>query len=195
MNLKLHNLTYTTVPDGREDRQHVGAGDRGDGHPADAREGVPLKAVPPRPDLLGVLPAGPLLLDHSGGRVGKDGHALGAAPLDERVSTLAGELAVGHGLLAGLGERDEGDGAEAEFAAPAADDEALDPAAGARRLDVEVQAVAGDVVPRRCGSDQRGGEGVVGMAASTLGSAGRLGGIRLCNNPCIIYWMMTDSAR
>ena len=67
---------------------------------------------------------------------------------------------------------DEGDGAEAKFAAPAADDEALDPAAGAGRLDVEVEAVAVDVVPRRGGADEGGGERLVGMAASALGFAG-----------------------
>ena len=46
-----------------------------------------------------------------------------------------------------------GDAAEAEFTAPAVDHEALDPAAGAGWLDVEVQAIAVDVVPRRGGSE------------------------------------------
>ena len=43
--------------------------------------------------------------------------------------------------------------------------------------------------------DEGGGEGEVGMAASALGSAGRLGWSRLCNHPCIIYEMMRDSIR
>ena len=49
------------------------------------------------------------------------------------------QLAVGEGLLAGVGERDERGGAESEFAPPSADDEPLDPAAGAGRLHEEVQ--------------------------------------------------------
>ena len=109
-----------------------------------------------------------------------------AALVGEWVSTLAGELAVGDGLLAGLGERDGGDGAESKFGTPGPDDEALDPAACASRLDIEVQAVAVDVVPRRCGSDEGGGEGVVGMASPALGSAA-WGGFYLCKYPCIIY--------
>ncbi len=55
--------------------------------------------------------------------------------------------------------------------------------------------LAVDVVPRRGGADEGGGEGVVGMAASALGSAGRLGRSSLCNHPCIIYGMMRDSVR
>ena len=57
------------------------------------------------------------------------------------------EPAVGKGLGAGVLERDEREAAEAEFAAPAADDELLDPAAGAGWLDIEVQAVAIAVPP------------------------------------------------
>ena len=101
---------------------------------ADAREGVALKAVPPRPDLLGVLPAALLLLDDAAGGFGKRGNALDTPLVGQRVAALAGELAVGDGLLAGLGERDESDRAESEFAAPAADDEALGPASRAGRL-------------------------------------------------------------
>ena len=174
------------VPDGREDRQHVGARDLRDRPGADAREGVALKAVPPGPDLLGILPAALLLLDHGGGGLGESGYALKAALVGERVSALTGELAVGDGLLAGLGERDEGDRAEPEFRAPAADDEALDPASRAGRLDVEVEAVAVDVVSGRCGAEEGGGEGVVGMASPALGSGGFGGGLCLCNHHCII---------
>ena len=183
------------VPDGGEDREHVGAGHLRDRPPADARERVAFQAASPRLHLRGGLPPGPLLVDHRGRGLGEGGRPLDAAPVGEWVAARAGELPVGHGLLTGLGQRDEGDGAEAKFAAPAADDEALDPAAGAGRLDVEVEAVAVDVVPRRGGADEGGGEGVVGMAASALGSAGRLGLILPCNHPCIIYGMMRDSAR
>ena len=59
----------------------------------------------------------------------------GARP---EVAADAGELAVGEGLLAGLGERDERDGAESELAAASADDEALDPASGSGGLNEEV---------------------------------------------------------
>ena len=175
--------------------QHVGARDLRDRPGADAREGVPHKAVPPGPDLLGVLPAALLLLDDAAGGFGKRGNALDTPLVGQRVAALTGELAVGDGLLAGLGERDEGDRAEPEFRAPAADDEALDPASRAGRLDVEVESVAVDVVSGRCTADEGGGEGVVGMASPALGSAGRRGGIRLCIHPCIICRKWADSAR
>ena len=71
----------------------------------------------------------------------------GAAFLREGIAAGPGQHAVGEGLLAGLGERDEGGGAESEFAPPAADDEPLDPAPGPGRLDEQVQAVAVSVGP------------------------------------------------
>ena len=111
------------------------------------------------------------------------------------VSTLAGELAVGDGLLAGLDERDGGDGAESKFGTPAPDDEALDPAADASRLNIEVQAVAVDVVPRRCGSDEAGFAGVVGMASPALGSAAWGGDSISVNIPALYTGKVVDSAR
>ena len=63
-------------------------------------------------------------------------NTLHPALVGQRVSARPRQLAVGEGLLAGLGERG---GAETEFAAPAADDEPLDPASVAGRLDEEVQ--------------------------------------------------------
>ena len=92
--------------------------------------------------LAGAAPPALLLLDHAPGGVGEGGHARGAAALGQWVAARAGELAVGKGLLAGLGERDERDGAESELAAAAADNEALDPASGFGGLSEEIQAVA-----------------------------------------------------
>ena len=57
------------------------------------------------------------------------------ALLGERVAALAGQLAIGPGLFASLGERDERDAAEPELAPPTADDQALNPAPCSARLD------------------------------------------------------------
>ena len=54
--------------------------------------------------------------------------------LQKRVPALAGELAVGDGHLPGLGQGDQGEGAESELTAAATDDEALNPAPGSGRL-------------------------------------------------------------
>ena len=87
-------------------------------------------------------PAAALLLEDALGGLGEGGHAVGAALLCEGVAPGAGELAVGQGQLARLGERDERGGAESELAAAAADDDALDPASRSGGLDEQVQAVA-----------------------------------------------------
>ena len=58
------------------------------------------------------------------------------------VSAGPRQLAVGERLFAGFRERDKRAAAEPEFAASPADDEPLDLASGAGRLDGEVQAVA-----------------------------------------------------
>ena len=55
------------------------------------------------------------------------------------VRALAGQLAVGPRLLAGLGERNQADASEPEVAASPADNEALYPAPGSARLDVGVE--------------------------------------------------------
>ena len=107
------------VPDGREDLKHVGTVNLTDRPVADARDGVPLQAAQPVLRLLRTAPARPLLLDYGGCGPGEGGHAPGAAPLGERVAARAAELAVGEGLLAGLGQRDQGDAAESEFVFPA----------------------------------------------------------------------------
>ena len=91
------------------------------------------------------------------------------------------------------GERDVGDAAEAEFATPAANDEALNPAAGASRLHVEIQAVAVDGGGPGAGADEGGVEG--GMASSALGSTGCVGGLCLSIHPSIIYANAVVSAR
>ena len=130
------------VPDGREDLQHVGRVDLGDGPVADAGEHVPLQAPPPVVNVPPAPPAAALLLEDTPGGFGEGGNTLEPAFFGEGIAARPGQHAVGEGLLAGLGERDERGGAESEFAAPAADDEPLDPASGPGRLDEQVQAVA-----------------------------------------------------
>ena len=130
------------VPDGREDLEHVGARDLRDGHLADAREGEPPQARHPLAGVSPIAPAGPLLFQHTRGGFGKGRYALGAALLRQWVPALAGKLAVDERLLPGLGQRDQGNAAESELTAAAADDEALNPAPGSARLDKEEQAVA-----------------------------------------------------
>ena len=183
------------VPDRREDGQHVGAADLGDGPAADAREDVVFEALEPVGRLSGAAPAGPLLLDHGRGGLGESGHALGAALVGEGVAAGAGELAVGEGLLAGLGERDELDAAESEFVFPAADDEALDPASGTGALDVEVESVAVGMPAGRRGADEGGGECVVRMSAPGLGFAGFGRVERHTIHSPIIYEMLADFTR
>ena len=77
------------------------------------------------------------------------------------IAARVGQHAVGEGLLAGFGERDECGGAESELPASAADDEPLDPASGSGGLNEEVQAVAVGVLSRRSRTDEGGREGLV----------------------------------
>ena len=67
-----------------------------------------------------------------------------------------------------LASGDERGGAEPKLAELSADDEPLDPAAGAGGLDKQVQAVAVGVPSGRCGADEGGRERRVGMASSAL---------------------------
>ena len=113
------------VPDGREDLQHVSARDLGDRLVADAREGVALKAAQPRSAVLRITPSGLLLLDDKRGGSGEGRQGLRAAPRRQGVAARAGQLAVGEGDGAGLGERDQIYAAESEFPLPAADGETL----------------------------------------------------------------------
>ena len=117
---------------------------------------------------MGAAPAGPLLLQHLRGGLLEGRRPLDAAALGERVSALAGELAVGDGLLAGLGERDQGDAAEPEFVPPAADDEPLHPAPGAGGLDEQVESLSVAVSSWRGVADEGGRQSPVGMAAAGL---------------------------
>ena len=143
------------VPDRREDLQHVGRVDLGDGPTADAGEGIPLHAPPPVLRVPPAAPAAALLFEDALGGLGEGGDALGAVLLRERVSAGPGQHAVDEGQFAGLGERG---GAESEFAVATADDEPLDPTADPGRLNKEVQAVAVCVPSWRGGSDEGGRE-------------------------------------
>ena len=105
------------------------------------------------------------------------GGAISAALLGKRVAPGAGQLSVGEGQLASLGQGDEPGGAEPKFAPASADDDPLDPASGSGRLDEQVQPVAVCVPPWRGGTDEGSREGLVGVASSALGSAGHGGGL------------------
>ena len=72
-------------------------------------------------------------------------------------------------LLPGLGQRDQGKAAESEFTAAAADQEALNPAAGSAGLDKEVQSVSIGVSSGRSRADEGSREGLLGMAALGFG--------------------------
>ena len=111
------------------------------------------------------------------GGVGEGGQALDAAPFGQRIAARAGELAIGERLIGRFGERDERGGAESEFAAAPADDEPLDPVAGADRLDQEVQPVAVCVSSSRGFGNEGGPERLVGIATSARGSSGFGSGI------------------
>ena len=100
-------------------------------------------------------PATALLVEHALGGVGEGENTLDPALVGQRVTAGPRRLAVGEGLLASFGERDERGGTETEFAAPFAGDEPLEPAAGAGRLDEEVQAVAVGVHPGEDVDDER----------------------------------------
>jgi len=78
------------------------------------------------------------------------------------------------------------------LAAPAADDEPLDPASGAGGLDDEVQALAVAVPSGRSGADEGGRQGLVGMAALGLGLPWFPGGVRSSTHPHIIWGMESD---
>ena len=87
------------------------------------------------------------------------------------------------------------DAAEPEFAAASSDDEALDPASGSGRRDVEEQPVAVRVPSWRGGRDEGGREGLVGVAASGLGPSGFWGGVPYSIHPSIVYGKEVDFAR
>ena len=174
------------VPDGREDLQHVGAVDLGDRTLSVARERVTLEAAQPVLRVVPATPAALLLLHDAPGGFGKRGHSLDAALVGQGVSARARQFAVGEGQFAGLGERDERDGAESELAAATADDEPLYPASCAGGLDEEVQAVAVCVPSWRGTADEGDREGLFGMAPAALGSAGCGGGFDYSINHHII---------
>ncbi len=117
-----------------------------------------------------VAPSGPLLFQHTHGGFGQGGDALATSLLGERVAALAGQLAVGQRLLPSLGQGDQGKAAESELTAAAADQEALNPAAGSAGLDEEVQSVSIGVSSGRSGADEGSREGLLGMAALGFGS-------------------------
>ena len=180
------------VPDLAERLDHVGARHLGDGQLAEAREREPFHARQPVLAVLGVAPAGPHLRQDRLGGGGEGGHAFEAALLGERIAARAGEPAVGEGLGAGVLERDEREAAEPEFAATAADDEPLYPAARTGRLHVEVQAVAIAVPAGLCYvADEGGRERVARLPAAGLGGPGscrEFHGLPVFPSPNGGYW-------
>ena len=89
-----------------------------------------------------MTPARAVVLPDPLGRFGEGGQGLGAAPLDQWVAALAGDLAVGECLLARLLERNEREAPESQLAPAPPDYEPLYPPPRAGGLHEEVQAVA-----------------------------------------------------
>ncbi len=164
------------VPDRCEDGEHVGRRYLGDHSRADVRMGVGLKPRLPIPRSLRVAPAGTVERNHLGGGFRERGHAPRKVPLSEWVSTRPGELPVHERLFARLGQRHDRAAAEPEGPGPASDHEPLFPAAGARGVDEQIQAVAVAVAPGLGdGSDKGGRKRLVGMPPAWLGPASCLG--------------------
>ena len=169
---------YLPVPEGSEDLKHVGARNLADRHLADAGEGEPPQARYPFLGVYGAAPSGPLLLQHTHGSFGEGRDAFGTALLGERVPTLAGELAVGEGLLPGFGQGNEDNAAESELTAATSDEKALNPASGTAGLDEEVQSVSIGVSTGRSGANEGRREGLLGMAVDCKGCFGLAEGLR-----------------
>ena len=107
------------MPDRREDFQHVGGVDLRDRPAADAGECIVFEAPPPVLRVPPAAPAAALLFEHALGGFGEGGNALCAALLGQGVATGPRQLAVGEGLLAGVGERDERGAPRGSSPAPA----------------------------------------------------------------------------
>ena len=180
------------VPDRRENLQQVSARYLRDRHLPDARESVLSQDRHPCGGHVRIAPAGPLLFQHTRGGFGKGRYALGAALLRERVPTFTGELAVGQCLLPCLGQRDQGDAAQSELTAAAANNKPLDPAPGSGRLDEQVQAVAVGVSSRRGCAHGGGRQGLVRMAAFRFGFSGSVGCVVYSKYPLIIWGIAVD---
>ena len=88
--------------------------------------------------MLGMAPAGVLVVPDPFSGGGEGQHAVSAVLLGQRVTGGPGELAVGEGLFAGFFERNEREAAESEVAALAADDEPLDPTPRSSGSDQEI---------------------------------------------------------
>ena len=180
------------VPDRRKDLQHVGARDLRHRDIPDAREGVDLQGAEPVPRVRGAPPPGPLLLDHPLGGLGEGGDAHQPPLLRERIAARSGELAVGERLFAGLGQRDQFNAAESEFALAPPDDEPLDPTPRSRLLDVEVESVPVAVPTGRSGAHEGSREPLVGMAALGLASTAFRGRNIHIIHPLIVAGMERD---
>ena len=128
------------------------------------REHVARQARQPVAGVLGIAPAAMLVGPDPLGGLGEGGHAPGALLLGQWVAAAACDLAFGDRQGARFLERDEREGAEAQLAPPAADDQPLDPAPRAARLDLQVEAVAVAVAPGACDvADEGRRERVFGM--------------------------------
>ena len=95
------------------------------------------------------------------------------------------QLAVRPRLLSGLGQCDQCDATESEVTSPPTDDEALDPAPGSARLNVEVEPITVTVPARRGRTHECGRQGLVGMAALRLRFPGRVRGVY-----CVIHYLI-----
>ena len=92
------------MPDRSEDCQDLGRRHLGHRQRPDARERIGAQTARPVPRVLGISPAGALLLQHHGGGLLDRGHALAVALLGQWVPASPGPLAVRERHVARLGQ-------------------------------------------------------------------------------------------
>ena len=131
----------------------AGRGKHIDSHPPCDVAGV----VKIHPSVLRVPPAAPaaaLLFEHALGRLDERSGRPRRGALRRGGRRRTGSLRLARAIFAGLGEGDERGGAEPEFAAPDADDDALDSASRSGWLDEQLEPVPVGVPSWRRGTDE-----------------------------------------
>ena len=148
------------VPDRGEDGQHVGRGHRGHGHRPDARERIGAQTARPVPRVLGIAPAGALLLQHRGGGLLDRGRRPGrgaSRPAGLRPPAPAGGWRTPRCAprpVTPAGSR------RARASGPAPNDQPLHPLPRPGRIHAQVQPVAVAIEPGLGGTHKRGAQAV-----------------------------------
>ena len=141
---------------GERDRQHFGAGNLRDRLATDAREDMAFKAVLPPGDLSGLFQPDRFCSITPPRRTRRRSVCLPCGACRPKGHHQRGRACGWRGPSHGPRRANQQRATESELATPAADDEALDPAAGAGGLNVQIESVAVDVVPRRRSADEGG---------------------------------------